>query len=349
MAKRTCSFIAEDGEPCGRPHSARGYCAGHNAQLQRGLELRPIRPYGGGKCLIDECPEPLLARGWCSFHYERWRMYGDPLGTPTPREPRQVQECLFGGCTNERWTQDYCRGHMRQLRKGQELRPLRPQRLYTIDHHFFDEIDTPEKAYWLGFFSADGCVVRKNAIAINLASVDGGHLEKLNASLSADYPVKFGPSSKSPNGMARWCANSMPIVDALMALGVLPRKSVAGSIEPWAGPAELMPHYWRGLVDGDGGMSPLLRQGRSGPRTEWRVYLTGSLPCVEAFGQWAAAICGSRAQPRRNGRSRNCWMWMVGGNQMARLVVRELYGNCSVSLDRKQVLADTILGSFPPG
>ena len=343
---RGCGFIAENGERCSNPHATRGYCAGHAAQLQRGVELGPLRAYGGGKCSIKGCPEPLLARGWCDFHYGRCYRYGDPLGTPPVREPRQVQECLFGGCENERWTQDYCRGHTRQLGKGQELRPLRPQRLYAIDHTFFNVIDTEAKAYWLGFITADGCIVRKNSVAINLAAVDGDHLLKLNESLSADYPVKYGPSSKSPNGMARWCANSMPIVDALVALGVTPRKSVNATLEPWDGPAHLMPHYWRGMVDGDGGMS-LFRIRRSRPKDQWRIYLTGTRPCVEAFAHWASAICGSRAQLRLNGNSKTCWFWMVGGNRMTPLVVRELYGNCSVSLDRKQALADTILAANP--
>lgn len=29
---------------------------------------------------------------------------------------------------------------------------------YEINHHYFDEINTEEKAYLLGFFIADGCV-----------------------------------------------------------------------------------------------------------------------------------------------------------------------------------------------
>jgi 5-methylcytosine-specific restriction endonuclease McrA len=38
-----------------------------------------------GMCSIPSCESPVLARGWCSAHYQRWRHHGDPLaGAPSP-------------------------------------------------------------------------------------------------------------------------------------------------------------------------------------------------------------------------------------------------------------------------
>lgn len=338
MEKRSCSFTG-----CGKPLHCRGHCYGHYDQLRRGIALKPLHSYGVSKCSVADCTEPHHSLGWCEFHYGRHRRYGDPLAEPAPRRRWQPGPCDFPGCTNvrggKRW---YCRPHARQLLRGEELRPLPPRettRKYAIDHHFFDAIDTEEKAYWLGFITADGCIVSKGGLSINLAAEDASHLEKLSASLSSDYPVRLAPDRKSRDGIARWHADSMPTVSALAALGVTPRKSATAA--PWDGPTHLMPHYWRGLVDGDGGMARFGR--RSNPKSQWMVYLTGSRACVEAFAQWASAICGSRAQPRLNGTSKTCWIWTVGGNRMTPLVVRELYDDCTISLDRKQVLADAIL------
>ena len=36
-------------------------------------------------CSIDGCAEMLVARGWCSKHYQRWRQHGDPLREPDYR------------------------------------------------------------------------------------------------------------------------------------------------------------------------------------------------------------------------------------------------------------------------
>jgi hypothetical protein len=31
------------------------------------------------KCSVEGCGRPVLARGWCVLHYDRWRRHGDPL------------------------------------------------------------------------------------------------------------------------------------------------------------------------------------------------------------------------------------------------------------------------------
>jgi hypothetical protein len=33
----------------------------------------------------EHCEQPVLARGWCSKHYSRWRVHGDPLAIKTLR------------------------------------------------------------------------------------------------------------------------------------------------------------------------------------------------------------------------------------------------------------------------
>jgi hypothetical protein len=343
MRKRRCGFTG-----CDEPYSALGYCKGHYDQLRYGIELRPLHRHRAG-CSVDGCPEPHRSLGWCAFHYGRYRRYGDPLGEPAPRRRWEPGSCDFPGCTNlrrmRRW---YCQSHGGQLRRGEGLRPLewRGTRKYTIDHHFFDDIDTEAKAYWLGFITADGCVMGKGRLAINLAAIDASHLEKLNADIGSDYPVRLGPSSKSATGMARWYASSIPLVSALGALGVTPRKSA--TVAPWDGPPGLMPHYWRGMVDGDGGMSLRTQRRDTKPNSQWTIFLTGSRACVEGFARWAVEICGSRAQPRPMNHSRDCWQWIVGGNRMTPLIVRRLYDGCTVSLDRKQVLANALLAGDAP-
>ncbi len=55
-----------------------------------------------------------------------------------------------------------------------------------FNQHIFDNIDTEEKAYWLGFIYADGYIAKLNmekinyAFSIGLAVIDVKHLEKFN-------------------------------------------------------------------------------------------------------------------------------------------------------------------------
>lgn len=39
-------------------------------------------------CSIPNCGKPVLARGWCRSHYERWKRHGEPLAGRRARPPR---------------------------------------------------------------------------------------------------------------------------------------------------------------------------------------------------------------------------------------------------------------------
>ena len=60
---------------------------------------------------------------------------------------------------------------------------------------YFERIDTQEKAYWLGFISADGCVVATpqypegSHLSCPARRRDKGHLVKLKAALGATAGV----------------------------------------------------------------------------------------------------------------------------------------------------------------
>ena len=92
------------------------------------------------------------------------------------------------------------------------------KRKYNCNYDYFKIIDTPEKAYWLGFIMADGCVMiskrirklktyetiqQRYFLKIALSSVDTQHLEKFNQCINSSYPVKeyinktgYKPNSK---------------------------------------------------------------------------------------------------------------------------------------------------------
>jgi len=206
---------------------------------------------------------------------------------------------------------------------------------------FFDRVDTPEKAYWLGFISADGCIVATSRnpegghLALQLAIRDRAHLVKLKESLGAHAGVRtlvrenFGKTL----GYALLTVGSRRLTQALLALGVTPRKSA--SMQPWDGPVHLMPHYWRGMVDGDGSLAR---------KTEGKftVFLCGSELCVCGFAKWAAQVCGTTAKPyARSG----CWYIGVSGRHQVVKLVSVLYKDAAVSLDRKQEIANRILNA----
>lgn len=68
-------------------------------------------------CTIEGCDKKVMAKGWCSTHYQRWRFHGDPNHEPQKQE--KPLTCTVEGCESEYLQNGYCRAHyMRWYRHG---------------------------------------------------------------------------------------------------------------------------------------------------------------------------------------------------------------------------------------
>jgi hypothetical protein len=324
------------------PHGAKGYCAPCYARWHRhGDPNVTKRVYRLGPT-CSECDEPPVARGYCGMHYERWRKHGDPSIVLTTAE-RNCSHC--GDPVGRHGGYGYCgRCYRRWRRHGDPSITLARggdhggprgggggRRKYSLNDEYFDQIDTPDKAYWLGFIAADGCILedpsgRPSYLRVELAQCDDDHLRTLCVNLGSDRPVLYG------QGCACVSFGSRHMANALCRLGVMPRKSLI--VEPWDGPADLMPHYWRGLFDGDGTIFT--------SKGSWCVGICGSLACVAAFGSWARGITGGRSQPRSVRKDSECWQWTSQGSRKSQLLAAALYGYAPVALERKHLLAQEL-------
>ena len=78
--------------------------------------------------------------------------------------------------------------HLQASRMGLKKYP------YHCDYHYFDKIDTEEKAYWLGFLTADGWISKNEetnsaAVGVELQYGDINHLRKFNKSIGGNYQI----------------------------------------------------------------------------------------------------------------------------------------------------------------
>lgn len=208
-------------------------------------------------------------------------------------------------------------------------------RKHSLDQHYFDVIDTPDKAYWLGFIAGDGCVAN-GALTVALAARDAGHLRSLAVALRATHPVRMSTATVKGKVYPRAgiTLHSWRLLTALARHGIVPRKSA--TLEPWDGPADLMPHYWRGLVDADGHIG-------LGPR--WEIDLVGTESVVTAFGAWATSmepLIRAQAHPHKA-----IWKFSVSGRILARAVAQALYRDTSPALPRKAERAAALIATGP--
>lgn len=118
-----------------------------------------------------------------------------------------------------------------------------------INENIFEIIDTEEKAYWLGFLYADGCVAsgRRSDIELSLQLSDKEHLQKFK-----DF-IGFEGKLITDSYRCRVTFKNNKIKSDLIKLGCTPRKSLTLTFPTEDQvPKELIPHFIRGYLDGDG-------------------------------------------------------------------------------------------------
>jgi len=133
------------------------------------------------------------------------------------------------------------------------IKPNSGNRLYTIDHNFFETINTQEKAYTLGFLAADGYIHKSGKlISIALKHTDQDILERIKLHLGSNAPLFqktcISGISKSLLTGVNFC--SRKLVSDLNSYGIIPNK--CHTFEYPLIPYSMDRHFIRGFFDGDG-------------------------------------------------------------------------------------------------
>ena len=138
----------------------------------------------------------------------------------------------------------------------EELEKSKSER--TFNFKIFDVIDTEEKAYWLGFWFADGCVNSDMLnLELTLKADDVVHLHKFNRFIGSIHnDVKYHYKKEGDNifDLYRWINQSKHMCNTLSSYGCTPKKSLTLKFpnEGIFKSKDLIRHFIRGYWDGDG-------------------------------------------------------------------------------------------------
>lgn len=132
------------------------------------------------------------------------------------------------------------------------------RRKYIINENYFSLIDSPNKAYIIGFLSADGSNnPQKQTVSMSLEECDKEILEKIRLEIGSERPLEFlDYSNKHDFGYTyknqyRLLLFSKKICDDLLKIGVIPNKSLQLEFSDHI-PEKFYSDYIRGVFDGDG-------------------------------------------------------------------------------------------------
>lgn len=142
-------------------------------------------------------------------------------------------------------------------------------RKYNLDEHYFDVIDTEDKAYMLGFIYADGNNLFKlNRIALKLSIVDKEILVKFSNIMFGEEILKYEKRQNKQGKEFEYVVLnyfSKHMSQHLATLGVVECKSHKITFPEWLDKS-LYRHFIRGLIDGDGWIYlPKLEDNRNSP------------------------------------------------------------------------------------
>jgi hypothetical protein len=203
----------------------------------------------------------------------------------------------------------------RSRRAGILVRGPRPRedtvttmRRDVIRHDYFAQVDSPVKAYVLGWLASDGNVKTDgNVITLRIAAEDEAAIQLVRDELAPLHKITY---YKAPHGkklMAAFAVTSRQMKQDLIQLGVTPNKSLTLQYPPilsWLDNSFLLGHF-----DGDGS---LFKSGRA-----WRWTIISASPTfLPAVQDRIEGVVGIRPRGphRHHGRNRAFHITVNGSN-----------------------------------
>lgn len=212
----------------------------------------------------------------------------------------------------------------------------RRNRKHYCDFSFFENIDTEEKAYWLGYIAADGNIYsneqRKNKSSgstLKIISKDKDHLEKFKKSIKADNEIEEVISFKgysNGNKVYRIQIYSNKMCDDLIKLGIIPNKSLI--LKPPIINEKFYKDFIRGYFDGDGSIYKL--------KSNFGFNILGTKEMLE----WIIKVLDIDTKIKKDYRTgdKNNYYISVAGIKKPYKIYKQFYEDSKIYLDRKYQL-----------
>lgn len=233
--------------------------------------------------------------------------------------------------------QSILRKHNVPIRQGNQ------NKKYSCDDNYFSIIDSHEKTYWLGFITADGSISKRdNEISIGLSYRDATHLARFKSAIQSDGQTFIYYTTV--NGKAHLCCKhsvySANMKTDLARHNVVPNKSKTLQLSQMI-PTQFESSYLLGIIDGDGSFY-MDKEG------QMHFNLIGSKLEIENIQSILIKNCNvAKTILRQEPRSKEMYYLNYGGNGVLSRIVKYLYANSPIRLERKFDIIKHLLVASP--
>jgi len=222
---------------------------------------------------------------------------------------------------------------------------------YSLNESYFENIDSFEKAYWLGFLFADGCVRnerKRRTLELCLKTEDMYHINNLSSALGSEAMakekiVKLDGKEYSSH---RCVWSSEKLVTDLERHGCVQNKSLILEF-PKNISKEFLPEFIRGYFEGDGCIYCYVYNRKENTVVSRGIQILGTeVFCLSL--QNILKQYGIKAN-FRNLKDRNCSELRVQSKNGIRMFYKIMYENCKnnrVLLRKKDKFEEMIQNNY---
>jgi transposase-like protein len=256
----------------------------------------------------------------------------------SPKEEQQVIDLYLNNQLSQKEIADKfncCIKTIRNtlIRNNIEIK-IQPRKNKNINENYFEKIDTEQKAYFLGFIFADDNIC-KNQLSIEIHFKDRELLKLFKNELHLKSKISYRKRENTEVCCIR--VVSKKICEDLKQYGIVPNKTYITKHLPKIS-EEFIPHFLRGLLDGDGWISI----DNSG--YYHMGFVSYSKSVCEDFQEYCNSLINQKSKSKitlkdKNGHSYNC---QFQGLKIVKQLATVLYKDNKICLERKFRLVEPL-------
>lgn len=215
------------------------------------------------------------------------------------------------------------------------------KRQCTLNENYFQELDSKDKAYFLGFIYADGFITKpshgQNILGLTLAEIEP--IDKFKKYIQTNKKVGYYKKTSSYSNKSyeyKLALNSDKLVSDIEKLGVIERKTLTLTFPNIR--EDLIPHFIRGYFDGDGSVFLHKDSRKEYSYNEYLgINICGTKEFLVALIKHLPFLEEGQCIYKEERKETNCWNLKIASNIRSLELYHYMYKDCNdLYLSRKR-------------